>query len=98
MSSPEIEILTSHVSRVFRIDDVTAGDPREWIVRYRGHLLNEDTVSAYDQLADAFRPYNVTPIFRKEDDGRLVIILASTPPVPPPLVDDIPYTSLNPRL
>ncbi|MFN8386474.1 MAG: hypothetical protein U0V48_09975 [Anaerolineales bacterium] len=65
MSLPEIEVLTSHVSKIFRIDDVTAGDPREWIVRYRGQLLSEDTVAAYDQLADAVRGFNLTPLFRK---------------------------------
>jgi hypothetical protein len=35
MSFPEMDILTSHVSRVFRIEDVTAGEPKEWIARYR---------------------------------------------------------------
>ena len=48
MSYPDLEILNSHVSKVFRIDDVTAGDPREWIVRYRGQLMDDDSVAAYD--------------------------------------------------
>jgi membrane-associated protease RseP (regulator of RpoE activity) len=82
MSLPEIEVLTSHVSRIFRIDDVTAGDPREWIVRYRGQLHLEDTVAAYDQLADAVRGFNLTPLFRKGDDGRQVIFLVQS--LPPP--------------
>ncbi len=84
MSIPEIDLLTSHVAKIFRIDDVTAGDPREWIARYRGHLLSEDTVAAYDQLADAVRQFNITPLFRKGEDGRQVIILVqslSTPNV-----------------
>lgn len=78
MSLPETDLLTSHVSKIFRIDDVTAGDPREWIVRYRGQLLNEDTVAAYDQLADAVRSYNLTPLFRKGEDGRQVIFLVQS--------------------
>jgi len=78
MSLPENDLLTSHVSKIFRIDDVTAGDPREWIVRYRGHFLSEDTVSAYDQLADAVRPLNLTPLFRKGEDGRQVIFLVQS--------------------
>ena len=70
-------------SRVFRVEDVTAGEPREWIARYRGHLLNEDdTVAAYDQLADAVRPYNITPLFRKERDGKQLIYLVPSPSVP----------------
>lgn len=82
MSLPEIEVLTSHVSRIFRIDDVTAGDPREWIVRYRGQLLSEDSVAAYDQLADAVRGLNLTPLFRKGEDGRQVIYLVQSLPTP----------------
>ena len=53
MPIPEIEILNSLVSRVFQIDDFTMGDPAQGVVaRYRGHLLSEDSVSAYDQLAE----------------------------------------------
>jgi len=83
MSYPEIDVLTSHVSRVFRVEDVTAGEPKEWIARYRGHLLNEqDSVSAYDQLADVLRSYNITPLFRKEQGGKQLIYLVQSPPVP----------------
>ncbi|RIK30712.1 MAG: hypothetical protein DCC56_10385 [Anaerolineae bacterium] len=82
MSLPEIEVLTSHVSKIFRIDDVTAGDPREWIVRYRGQLLGGDTVAAYDQLAEAVRGYNLTPLFRKGEEGRQAIFLVQSLPTP----------------
>jgi membrane-associated protease RseP (regulator of RpoE activity) len=80
MSLPELDLLAQHVSRIFRIEDVTAGNPKEWIARYRGHLLKEDdSLAAYDQLADALRPYNITPLFRKEKDGRQVIFLVPSP-------------------
>lgn len=82
MSFPEIDLLTNHVSRIFRVEDVTAGDPREWIARFRGHLLSDDTVAAYDQLADALRPYNITPLFRKEESDKQVIFLVPTPTPP----------------
>ena len=78
MSIPDIEILNSHVAKIFRIDDVTSGDPREWIVRYRGLLLSDDSAAAYDQLAEATLPHGITPLFRKEDDGRHTIYLAHT--------------------
>jgi len=84
MSLPEIDLLTHHVSKIFRIEDVTAGDPREWIARYRGRLLSEDTVAAYDQLADAVRGHNLTPLFRKGEDGKHVIFLLQSL-VPPKL-------------
>jgi membrane-associated protease RseP (regulator of RpoE activity) len=82
MSSPEIEFLNSQVARVFRIEDVTLGDPREWVARYRGYFLNEDTVAAYDQLAGAVREYNLIPLFRKDDDDKQIIFLAPPPVLP----------------
>ena len=83
MSYPEMDVLTSHVSRVFRVEDVTAGEPKEWIARYRGYLLNEeDSVAAYDQLADALRPYNITPLFRKEPSRKHLIYLVQSLSVP----------------
>jgi membrane-associated protease RseP (regulator of RpoE activity) len=82
MTFPEIDLLTSQVSRIFRVEDVTMGNPKEWIARYRGYLLDEDTVASYDQLADALRPYNITPLFRKEEGGKQVIFLVPSPPVP----------------
>ena len=52
MSYPETEVLNSLVARVFRAEDITLGEPaRGLIARYRGHLLLEDSVAAYDQLA-----------------------------------------------
>ena len=78
MSFPEIDVLNSYVMRVFRVEDVTRGDPRQWIARYRGQLLSEDTSSAYDQLAELVNPYGITPLFRKEEEGQ-VIYLVETP-------------------
>jgi membrane-associated protease RseP (regulator of RpoE activity) len=82
MPVPELELLSSFVSRIFRVEDVTAGEPKEWIVRYRGHLLSEDTVAAYDQLAESLRPYNITPLFRKEPGDKQVIFLVPSPVIP----------------
>ncbi|MGZ9164401.1 MAG: site-2 protease family protein [Anaerolineales bacterium] len=92
MTLPDIDLLRQHVSRIFRIEDVTAGNPREWIARYRGYLLTEDTVAAYDQLADALRPYNITPLFRKEKDDKQVIFLVPSPT--PPRSSSRPYVNI----
>lgn len=82
MTFPEIDLLTNQVARIFRIEDVTVGNPKEWIARYRGHLLSEDTSAAYDQLADALRPYSITPLFRKEKGDKQLIFLVASPAVP----------------
>ncbi len=84
MPLPEPEVLTALVSRVFHIEDVTALDPvKGAFLRYRGHLLSEDSASAYDQLADSVSRYGLTPLFRLEQ-GQQVIYLMATPPAQKP--------------
>ena len=74
MSLPDYEILNSLVSRVFRYDDVTMGDPNKgYFLLYRGELIR-DSVEAYEQLAETLRPYDITPLFRLEQ-GRQVVML-----------------------
>jgi membrane-associated protease RseP (regulator of RpoE activity) len=80
MTLPETEILTSLVARVFRIEDVTAGDAEKGpLLRYRGRLLFDDSVSAYDQLAASVDSYGLTPLFRLEN-GEQIIYLINAPP------------------
>ncbi len=82
MTFPETEILTNIVSCVFRVEDVTLGEPQKGtIVRYRGQLLDEDSAAAYDRLADTLKQYNITPLFRIEQ-GRQVIYLTPSRPEP----------------
>ncbi|UCH60068.1 MAG: site-2 protease family protein [Anaerolineales bacterium] len=77
MYSAEIDQLTSVVSRVLRVEDVTYGDSKkQYVARYRGRLHNEDTAQAYEQLSTALRPYEITPLFRKEKDQHVVILLS----------------------
>ena len=81
---PEIEILNNLVSRIFHIDDLTTGDPQKGVlVRYRGHLIPEDSAAAYDQLADSLKQYNITPLFRLEKEQQ-IIYLAPSKPAPKP--------------
>src|SRR5574341_1479788 len=71
----ESDTLTSIVGRVLKIEDVTRGDPKkDYIARYRGCLYNEDSAAAYDQLAEALRPFEITPLFRKEKDSHVVLL------------------------
>src|SRR5688572_1189839 len=80
MSLPENETLTSLVSRVFRIEDMTSGDSqRGFIMRYRGQLLEEDSAEVYDRLADSLKTHNVTPLFRVEDGGQVIYLVPAQP-------------------
>lgn len=84
MSFPETEVLSNLVAHVFRIEDVTLGEPaRGLIARYRGQLLSEDSAAAYDQLADSLKPHEITPLFRM-DKGQQVIYLVPRKPDPKP--------------
>ncbi len=74
MTLPESEVMTSIVSRVFRVDEVTSGDVKQgYYLRYKGTLLT-DSIQAYDSLEQAMRPYGVTPLFRTQE-GRPTILL-----------------------
>jgi membrane-associated protease RseP (regulator of RpoE activity) len=75
MTLPDSEILTSVVSRVFRVEEFTHGDPKQgYFMRYRGRLLS-DSVEAYDQLSEALRPYDITPLFRLEGQRQSVLLV-----------------------
>jgi len=67
---------TSIVARYLRIDDTTWGEEKKgFLVRYRGQLYNQDSAQAYDQLAQALRNLNLTPLFRLEDNRHVIILI-----------------------
>lgn len=72
----QTDTYSSIVGRILRIDSVTLGDPKQnYLARYQGQLFNEDSAAAYDQLSEALRPLNVTPLFRNEKGQHVVILL-----------------------
>ncbi len=76
MEMQDNNFLTPLAARIMQIDDITWGDPEKtYIVRYGGRIYNEDTAAAYDQLAESLRPYEITPIFRKDKDRHLVVLI-----------------------
>ncbi|MGC1375131.1 MAG: site-2 protease family protein [Anaerolineales bacterium] len=85
MTFPEQTTLNSLVAGIFRIDDVTLGqDSAGYLYRYRGLLTAPDSAAAYDQLAEALKPYGLMPLFRKDEDGRHLILLVSAQAAPKP--------------
>jgi membrane-associated protease RseP (regulator of RpoE activity) len=68
--------LTNLVARVLKIEDITTGDSRHgYLARYRGHLYG-DSAEAYDQLAESLRPLDITPLFRKDKDWHVVLLVS----------------------
>lgn len=77
MLSTEIDEMTTIVSRVFKVEDITQGDGKQnYLVRYRGRLYAEDSAQAYEQLATELRPRDITPLFRKEQEQQVVLLTA----------------------
>jgi membrane-associated protease RseP (regulator of RpoE activity) len=83
MNIPEQSTLTELITPIFRVDDVTVGrDAAGYLYRYRGLLTVADSAAAYDQLSEALHPYGMMPLFRKEEDGRHLILLVALPATP----------------
>lgn len=66
------------VRRVFAIEDITSGG-KDFLYRYRGHLVSPDSAAAYDQLAAWLEPYHLTPLFRLENDQQVILLVRSKP-------------------
>jgi cellobiose phosphorylase len=76
----ENDLITTHVSRVLQIESVTWGNPstnkQAYLARFQGKLRNQDSAAAYDRLAEALRPMNITPLFREEQNKHYVVLLS----------------------
>ncbi|HEY9088364.1 MAG TPA: site-2 protease family protein [Anaerolineaceae bacterium] len=58
-------VVDAVIRRVFLIDDVTLGGPKDpYSLRYHGRLLSADSARLYDQLAADLKPLGYTPLFR----------------------------------
>jgi Zn-dependent protease len=81
MTLPTDEILTNIVGRIFRIDDVTSGEPArdKYLYRFRGQIVADDSAEAYDQLAEALKPHQLTPLFRVEDKRHVIYLVRELP-------------------
>jgi Zn-dependent protease len=72
VSSPDFR---TFIERIFVIDDVTEGNQKVgYLTRYRGHLRDSDSIQAYSQLAEQLKPFNVTPLFRKDGERHMILI------------------------
>jgi hypothetical protein len=71
----ETDSLTQIVGRYLKIEDITSGDAKKgYLVRYRGQLYG-DSAEAYDQMATQLKPYDITPLFRRDKQQAVVLLL-----------------------
>ncbi|MBN2502894.1 MAG: site-2 protease family protein [Anaerolineales bacterium] len=83
-----LDEIRKQVNQVFKVARPLIGNSEQgYLAKYYGELLL-DSESAYDQLAAALRPYEVTPFFRIEEDQQVVIVRAGV----------VNPTPSNPRL
>jgi len=81
--TPDYTIWDNLVKRVFAIEDFTIGSVKDdFLVRYRGRLVAQDSAQAYDQLAEGLKPLGLRPLFRVEDGQQVVLIEKYTPAKP----------------
>ena len=56
------------ISKYFQVEEITYGGPKQpFVTRYRGSLLNNDSQSTYDQIANALTEHKLIPMMRRED-------------------------------
>jgi membrane-associated protease RseP (regulator of RpoE activity) len=68
------------VRRIFRIEDVTIGGPKQgFVMRYRGQLIMDDSEAAYNSLSSLLKPYNLTPLFRWDGSQQSILLVPGMP-------------------
>jgi membrane-associated protease RseP (regulator of RpoE activity) len=75
MYATETQDFTPYVKDVMAIDDITLGNAKDsYLVRFRGKIRG-DSAEAYDRLAARLRPQGITPLFRKDHDTQVVLLV-----------------------
>jgi membrane-associated protease RseP (regulator of RpoE activity) len=91
---PDTETITSFVSRILRIDDITSGTAKQnFLIRYRGQLYS-DPISSYNSLTKDLYQYGCTPLFREEGKEHVILIVEGSlkPKASNPLVNLFLFT------
>ncbi len=90
-----LESIDATVGRYFSVESVTRGSAssKDYITRYRGHLLRDDSAAVYDELSSQLSPLGITPLFRKEENSQSIILVPSLAQVRPskPLLNVVLY-------
>ncbi len=75
MDVAELDALHRLVGQVFAVRDFTLGRPQDgFFLRYRGRLTME-SATAYERLAAALRPLEITPLFRLEEGDEVIYLV-----------------------
>ncbi|HIE24936.1 MAG TPA: site-2 protease family protein [Anaerolineales bacterium] len=81
MSLSETEILNNLIAKIFAYESIIHGDTkRGFVIQYHGHLLGDDSATAYDQLAESLAPHKLTPLFQEENGKQAIILVHEVAP------------------
>jgi len=81
-SMPEVDTaaITEIVKELFEIESMMLGGTKQgYRLRYDGKLKHSDSELAYDQLAEAIKPYGLTPLFRENEHNQRILIVDQRP-------------------
>ena len=68
--------LDTLIRQFFTIEDITYGNPKQpFVVRYRGTLIDKDSASGFDRIADALQPHKLVPLLRYEDGSQVLLLM-----------------------
>ncbi len=79
---PEVDTaaITEIVKELFEIESMMLGGTKQgYRLRYDGKLKHSDSELAYDQLAEAIKPYGLTPLFRENEHNQRILIVNQRP-------------------
>jgi membrane-associated protease RseP (regulator of RpoE activity) len=74
------ETIDALIRRIFSIQDITQGSVQQgYLLRYRGRLIQTDSVQAYADLNEWLKPYHLMPLFREEGDLQSILLVDALP-------------------
>ena len=79
---PEVDTaaITEIVKELFEIESMMLGGTKQgYRLQYDGKLKHSDSEMAYDQLAEAIKPYGLTPLFRENEHNQRILIVNQRP-------------------
>ena len=68
--------LNALIGQFFTIDAITYGDTKQqFLTRYNGFLKHTDSVTGFNQIADALETYDLMPILRQDGSRQTLLLL-----------------------
>ena len=68
--------LDALIRQFFNFEDITYGSPKQpFVVRYRGMLITNDSLSGFDRIAEVLQPHKLVPLLRYENESQVLFLI-----------------------